>query len=111
MCPKRRQTMLFSATMTEEVDALVQLSLNSPVRLSADPSTKRPVTLSEEVVKIRPALEGDKEAVLLALCTRTFRSKVIIFRYQVVDTPVDNSSVMRILQWLLSLAFPWKFCL
>ncbi|CAK9872554.1 unnamed protein product [Sphagnum jensenii] len=79
MCPKRRQTMLFSATMTEEVDALVQLSLNSPVRLSADPSTKRPVTLSEEVVKIRPALEGDKEAVLLALCTRTFRSKVIIF--------------------------------
>jgi ATP-dependent RNA helicase DDX27 len=111
MCPKRRQTMLFSATMTEEVDALVQLSLNSPVRLSADPSTKRPVTLSEEVVKIRPALEGDKEAVLLALCTRTFRSKVIIFRYQVVDTPVDNSSVMRILQWLLSLASPWKFCL
>jgi ATP-dependent RNA helicase DDX27 len=50
MCPKRRQTMLFSATMTEEVDALVQLSLNSPVRLSADPSTKRPVTLSEECV-------------------------------------------------------------
>jgi ATP-dependent RNA helicase DDX27 len=53
MCPKRRQTMLFSATMTEEVDALVQLSLNSPVRLSADPSTKRPVTLSEECVLTR----------------------------------------------------------
>lgn len=78
-CPKRRQTMLFSATMTEEVSNLINLSLNSPVRLSADPSTKRPVSLSEEVVKIRPALENDKEAVLLALCTRTFKEKVIIF--------------------------------
>lgn len=47
-CPKRRQTMLFSATMTDEVSNLINLSLNSPVRLSADPSTKRPVSLSEE---------------------------------------------------------------
>ncbi|KAG0567645.1 hypothetical protein KC19_7G151100 [Ceratodon purpureus] len=78
-CPKRRQTMLFSATMTDQVSNLINLSLNSPVRLSADPSTKRPISLSEEVVKIRPAFEGDKEAVLLALCTRTFKEKVIIF--------------------------------
>lgn len=40
--------MLFSATMTEEVDELVKLSLTRPVRLSADPSTKRPATLTEE---------------------------------------------------------------
>lgn len=33
------------------------------------------------MVKIRPALEGDKEAVLLSLCTRTFKEKVIIFRF------------------------------
>ncbi|KAL2632017.1 hypothetical protein R1flu_016703 [Riccia fluitans] len=79
MCPPRRQTMLFSATMTDEVDELVKLSLNSPVRLSADPKTQRPSTLTEEVVKIRPNMEGDKEAVLLALCTRSFKSKVIIF--------------------------------
>ncbi|KAL3689685.1 hypothetical protein R1sor_015994 [Riccia sorocarpa] len=79
MCPPRRQTMLFSATMTDEVDELVKLSLNSPVRLSADPKTQRPSTLTEEVVKIRPHMEGDKEAVLLALCTRSFKSKVIIF--------------------------------
>ncbi|RZR80101.1 hypothetical protein BHM03_00006019 [Ensete ventricosum] len=48
MCPKRRQTMLFSATMTEEVDKLIKLSLNKPVRLEADPSSKRPPTLTEE---------------------------------------------------------------
>ncbi|PON73381.1 DEAD-box ATP-dependent RNA helicase [Parasponia andersonii] len=79
LCPKRRQTMLFSATMTEEVDELVKLSLNKPLRLSADPSTKRPATLTEEVVRIRRMREVNQEAVLLALCSKTFTSKVIIF--------------------------------
>lgn len=79
LCPKRRQTMLFSATMTEEVDELINLSLNKPLRLSADPSTKRPATLTEEVVRIRRTREGNHEAVLLALCTKTFTSKVIVF--------------------------------
>lgn len=36
----------------------------------------------KRVVKIRPQHEGDKEAVLLALCSRSFKSKVIIFRYK-----------------------------
>ncbi|KAE8674790.1 DEAD-box ATP-dependent RNA helicase 28 [Hibiscus syriacus] len=53
LCPKRRQTMLFSATMTEEVDELVKLSLTRPL-------------LNQEVV-------------LLSLCSKTFTSKVIIF--------------------------------
>ncbi|OVA19622.1 Helicase [Macleaya cordata] len=79
VCPKRRQTMLFSATMTEEVDELIKLSLNRPMRLSADPSTKRPATLTEEVVRIRRTREVNQEAVLLALCTKTFTAKVIIF--------------------------------
>lgn len=79
LCPKRRQTMLFSATMTEEVDELINLSLNKPLRLSADPSTKRPATLTEEVVRIRRMREGNHEAVLLALCIKTFTSKVIVF--------------------------------
>jgi len=50
LCPKRRQTMLFSATMTEEVKELVKLSLNKPLRLSADPSARRPPGLTEEYV-------------------------------------------------------------
>ncbi|KAK9270003.1 hypothetical protein L1049_025576 [Liquidambar formosana] len=79
LCPKRRQTMLFSATMTEEVDELIKLSLTRPVRLSADPSTKRPETLTEEVVRIRRMREVNQEAVLLALCSKTFTSRVIIF--------------------------------
>ncbi|KAM1621888.1 hypothetical protein ACFXTN_018672 [Malus domestica] len=79
VCPKRRQTMLFSATMTEEVDELVKLSLTKPLRLSADPSAKRPVTLTEEVVRIRRMREVNQEAVLLALCSKTFTARVIIF--------------------------------
>jgi ATP-dependent RNA helicase DDX27 len=79
LCPKRRQTMLFSATMTEEVNELIQLSLKAPLRLSADPSTKRPSTLTEEVVRVRRGREANQEAVLLALCSKTFTSKAIIF--------------------------------
>ncbi|GJU75016.1 DEAD-box ATP-dependent RNA helicase 28 [Tanacetum coccineum] len=79
LCPKRRQTMLFSATMTEQVDELIKLLLDKPLRLSADPTTKRPSTLTEEVVRIRRTREGNHEAVLLALCSKTFTSKVIIF--------------------------------
>ncbi|KAM0902582.1 hypothetical protein ACQ4PT_019244 [Festuca glaucescens] len=79
MCPKRRQTMLFSATMTEQIDELVKLSLNKPVRLEADPSLKRPATLTEEVVRIRRSREANQEAVLLALCLKTFKERVIIF--------------------------------
>ncbi|KAH6775066.1 RNA helicase family protein [Perilla frutescens var. hirtella] len=79
LCPKRRQTMLFSATMTEKVGELVSLSLNKPLRLSADPSAKRPAALTEEVVRIRRMREGNQEAVLLALCSKTFTSKVIVF--------------------------------
>ncbi|XP_038900039.1 DEAD-box ATP-dependent RNA helicase 28 [Benincasa hispida] len=79
LCPKRRQTMLFSATMTEEVNELIKLSLTKPLRLSADPATKRPKTLTEEVVRLRRMREVNQEAVLLALCSKTFTSKVIVF--------------------------------
>ncbi|CAN6923119.1 unnamed protein product [Brassica oleracea] len=79
LCPKRRQTMLFSATMTDEVKELVKLSLNKPLRLSADPSARRPPGLTEEVVRVHRTREANQEAVLLSLCTRTFKSKVIIF--------------------------------
>lgn len=79
VCPRKRQTMLFSATMTEEVDDLIELSLSKPLRLSADPSAKQPTSLTEEVVRIRRMREVNQEAVLLAMCTKTFTSKVIIF--------------------------------
>ena len=70
---------------------LAAYSLRRPVRVTADGSIRTdeaqgslnsvrvPTTLLQEFVRIRREHEGDREAVLLALCTRTFRSKCIVF--------------------------------
>eukprot|EP00753_Platysulcus_tardus_P006301 PLAT14065.1.p1 GENE.PLAT14065.1~~PLAT14065.1.p1 ORF type:complete len:440 (-),score=218.63 PLAT14065.1:67-1296(-) len=78
-CPKRRQTLLFSATMTEEVDRLVKLSLNKPVRVSVDPLFDMSAKLVQEFVRIRSNMEKKRGAMLLALCKHTYRERVIIF--------------------------------
>ncbi|KAF3572924.1 hypothetical protein F2Q69_00060112 [Brassica cretica] len=104
LCPKRRQTMLFSATMTEEVKELVKLSLNKPLRLSADPSARRPPGLTEEVVRIRRTREANQEAVLLSLCTRTFKSKVIIFRFAFSSCASGTKQAAHRLKILFGLA-------
>ncbi|KAG1080152.1 hypothetical protein G6F42_023445 [Rhizopus arrhizus] len=50
-CPRSRQTMLFSATMTDNVDQLVRMSLNNPVRLFVDPSNQAASRLIQEFVQ------------------------------------------------------------
>jgi len=76
-CPKSRQTMLFSATMTDSVDELIKMSLNKPVRLFVDPKRSTSRNLTQEFVRVRK--ESERSAVLLALCKQTFKHKVIIF--------------------------------
>ncbi|KAI0002090.1 P-loop containing nucleoside triphosphate hydrolase protein [Russula vinacea] len=71
-CPVSRQTMLFSATMTDSVDEL-------PVRLFVDPKRSVARGLVQEFVRVRAGREADRSALLLALCTRTFKSGVIVF--------------------------------
>ncbi|GJJ68339.1 ATP-dependent RNA helicase DDX27 [Entomortierella parvispora] len=78
-CPQNRQTMLFSATMTDNVDELIRMSLNRPVRLQIDSSNATAARLVQEFVRIRQHREEDRPAVLLALCSRTFKRRVIIF--------------------------------
>lgn len=97
--PKGRQTMLFSATMTDDVDELVRLSLKRPVRLFVDPKRTTASNLVQEFVRVRGATNNADDAVasssstaarrrtedearpalLLSLCVRTFRHQVIIF--------------------------------
>ncbi|TYZ67126.1 hypothetical protein PybrP1_011221 [[Pythium] brassicae (nom. inval.)] len=79
LCPVARQTMLFSATLTSKVDQLVSLSMKRPVRISTDPLFDMAKHLVQEFVRIRPQREDDREAILLALCTRTFRTNTIVF--------------------------------
>ncbi|UTT91530.1 hypothetical protein NDA17_000134 [Ustilago hordei] len=113
-CPKgARQTMLFSATMTDDVEQLVRLSLKRPVRLFVDPKRTTAKKLVQEFVRVRGTAsagvagtvadeapstsnaetssaetssgggrkseDAQRPALLLALCTRTFTSQVIIF--------------------------------
>ncbi|VDB99617.1 unnamed protein product [Peniophora sp. CBMAI 1063] len=78
-CPTSRQTMLFSATMTDSVDELVKMSLNKPVRLFVDPKRTTARGLVQEFVRVRSGKETDRSALLVALCRRTFKSGVIIF--------------------------------
>ncbi|KAJ8303048.1 hypothetical protein KUTeg_019444 [Tegillarca granosa] len=64
LCSRNRQTMLFSATMTDEIERL-----NTDVALG----------LRQEFIRIRPNREGDREAIIGALVSRTFRDHCIVF--------------------------------
>ncbi|KAJ7783807.1 DEAD-domain-containing protein [Mycena maculata] len=78
-CPTSRQTMLFSATMTDSVDELVRMSLNKPVRLFVDPKRSTARGLVQEFVRVRAGKEAERSALLVALCKRAFKTNVIIF--------------------------------
>ncbi|KAJ7225495.1 DEAD-domain-containing protein [Mycena pura] len=78
-CPTSRQTMLFSATMTDSIDELVRMSLNRPVRLFVDPKRSIARGLIQEFVRVRAGKETERSALLVALCKRIFKTNVIIF--------------------------------
>ena len=78
-CVAARETMLFSATMTDDVDALVRMSLHRPVRLFVDPKRSTARGLIQEFVRVRAEREKERPALLAALCKRTCKQGVIIF--------------------------------
>ena len=101
--PPARQTLLFSATMTDSVDRLVRLSLTRPVRLLVDARRSTAAALVQEFVRVRPPLEPRRLAMLVHLCRGElataaasaasaaaarcivfFRSKVLAHRVRVV---------------------------
>ncbi|CAN8073336.1 unnamed protein product [Agarophyton chilense] len=77
--PETRQTLLFSATMNTQLNALIKLSLRNPINLNIDPMFNVAETLSQEFVKLRPTFEGNKNALLFSLVTRTFKTRTIVF--------------------------------
>ncbi|KAG8041923.1 hypothetical protein G9C98_007227 [Cotesia typhae] len=78
-CSRSRQTMLFSATMTEKVKDLAAVSLNRPVKVFVDSNIDVAFNLRQEFIRIRAGREKDREAILAALVCRTFRDHTIIF--------------------------------
>ncbi|KAL2871947.1 putative ATP-dependent RNA helicase DRS1 [Aspergillus lucknowensis] len=77
--PKSRQTMLFSATMTDSVDKLIRVGLNRPVRLMVDSKKNTAVTLVQEFVRLRPGREDKRLGYLLHLCKQVYTGRVIVF--------------------------------
>ncbi|KAI4163256.1 MAG: hypothetical protein LQ342_003192 [Letrouitia transgressa] len=77
--PRSRQTMLFSATMTDRIDKLIRLGLNKPVRLLVDVKKQTVTTLVQEFVRLRPGREEKRLACLLYLCSTVYTSHTIVF--------------------------------
>ncbi|OAP59559.1 hypothetical protein AYL99_06857 [Fonsecaea erecta] len=77
--PKGRQTMLFSATMTDSVDKLVRVGMNRPVRLSVDAKRSTTAGLVQEFVRLRQGREGLRLATLCVLCLKFFTERTIVF--------------------------------
>jgi len=58
---------------------LIQVSLNRPIRLFIDDNQSVAPYLRQEFIRIREHREGDREAIVAALLTRTFHDRVIVF--------------------------------
>ena len=74
-----RQTLLFSATLQEEVKDLVNLALKKPIRLQADPSSSTSDKLKQMITLLKEPNEQYREATLLYLAKELYKEKVIIF--------------------------------
>ncbi|XP_018568100.1 probable ATP-dependent RNA helicase DDX27 [Anoplophora glabripennis] len=78
-CSRQRQTMLFSATMTDEVESLAAVSLSKPVRLFVDSNRDVAFNLRQEFIRIRSDKEVDREPILASMLCRTFREHCMVF--------------------------------
>lgn len=100
-----RQTLLFSATITSKLQALIKLSLKDPIHIAVDQVLNVADALQQEFIKIRPSASSSqdhntlKQAILLALASRTFTTRTIIFFKQKV-----TAHRMKILFGLASLS-------
>ena len=93
--PRSRQTLLFSATMTESIDRLVRVGMTRPLRISVDAPKSTTTGLTQEFVRLRPGRDSTaiRLASLITLCklphytNRTiifFRSKLLAHRTRIL---------------------------
>ncbi len=74
--PKKRQTLMFSATFSDEIRALTQGLLNDPVQVEASPRNAAAVSVKQFVYEV----DKDKKSALLSQLVRTNKwSQVLVF--------------------------------
>ena len=78
-CAQTRQTLLFSATMTDQVQALATVSLKKPVKIFVDSNKVVAWNLRQEFVRLRKGKEENRDAILAALVCRTFKDHTMVF--------------------------------
>ena len=78
-CAVTRQTLLFSATMTDTVQDLVTVSLKKPVKIFVDSNKVVAWNLRQEFVRLRDGKEKTRRSLLAALVCRTFRDHCMVF--------------------------------
>ncbi|KAG0237065.1 nucleolar DEAD-box protein required for synthesis of 60S ribosomal subunit [Actinomortierella wolfii] len=66
-CPTKRQTMLFSATMTDNVDELIRMSLNRPVRLMVDSNKATASRLKRCIIFFRSKAAAHQMKIIFGL--------------------------------------------
>lgn len=74
--PRDRQTLLFSATMPPEVEALARSILRDPVRVAVSPPLRPPVTIHHEAYPVPQHL---KTSLLIRLLGREDMLSVLVF--------------------------------
>lgn len=79
LAPRKRQTLLFSATMTEQVQQLVTMSLKSPVRLAADAAGRAPEELRQEIVRLKVSTHSRSTCPSCSACGPVYSCVLIDF--------------------------------
>jgi ATP-dependent RNA helicase RhlE len=78
LLPQRRQNIMFSATMTDDVDILIHQHFNIPVKVEAAPTGTPLININQSAFEV-PNFYTKVNLLSLLLSTKTDMSKVLVF--------------------------------
>ena len=77
--PPRRQTMLFSATMSKEIERLTKKFLNDPVHIQSSRQSSTAETIDQKLVRVGSKPEDKREALRTRIAAAEGLTNAIIF--------------------------------
>jgi superfamily II DNA/RNA helicase len=84
LTPFTRQTLFFSATMPPEITRLTEEFLHNPVRVEVAPASSTAATVTQRVVRLKPARKDDADREKRDLLRALLRSEGAAFRNAIV---------------------------